>query len=113
MKKIILIFVLNILCFLNAPILNAGQVEKTHIESIMLDQIYPDKLYIKADKPSVGSCSNSKWSFVMEVKTTTQKRIYANLHLAYTLGKPVSLYGNDDCTSVHSNIEELRRIELL
>lgn len=100
--------------FFTTSVSNASGIASTKITSLMLDQQYPNQVFIKTSKPrEAGSpdCQNSTWSYVLRLDNEKAKTMYSMLLAAHMAGKPVSLDGTGNCTSYRS-VEDLRRIEL-
>ncbi|MDK9758601.1 hypothetical protein KIV40_25225 [Vibrio sp. D173a] len=105
---------LPILLF-TTSVTNASGIASTKITSLMLDQLYPNQVFIKTSKPHVAGSpdchSNSTWSYVLRLDNEKAKTMYSMLLAAHMAGKPVSLVGTGSCTSFEI-VEDLRRIEL-
>jgi hypothetical protein len=104
---------LPILLF-TTSVTNASGIASTKITNLMLDQQYPNQVFIKTSKPRVAGspdCHNSSWSYVLRLDNEKAKTMYSMLLAAHMAGKPVSLDGTGSCKSYQS-VEDLRRIEL-
>lgn len=110
MKKLLL---LALVAVMTAPVTFAGDGSGT-ITSLMIGRSHGAKVFIKVSAAPAGrpACAtNSSWHYVLALTDNLAEQQLSLLLTAYAAKTTVYLEGGNDCT-VHSGIEDFRRVEL-